>query len=235
MGSSDMAAMAAVTASTVELTFGLMLAVMRRIAQTDAAIRAGGWPSVLGHTLARKKLGILGVGRIGRQVARIARPFDMEILGWGPTLTDERAAQSGAKRMDLDLLLEAADVVSVHLKLSDESRRLLDEARLRRIGPRGILVNTARGAIVDEAALTKVLSERALAGAGLDVFVEEPLPASSPLRRLDNLVLTPHLGWPADLTYRCMAEAVVQIVEAYLDGAYDRVVNPEALAHRRRA
>jgi phosphoglycerate dehydrogenase-like enzyme len=100
---------------------------------------------------------------------------------------------------------------------------------------RGILVNTARGAIVDEAALARVLSERALAGAGLDVFVQVPHPPTSPLRRLDNLVLTPHLGWPADLTYRCMAEAVVQIVEAYLDGAYDRAVNPEALAHRRRA
>ena len=133
---------------------------------------------------------------------------------------------------DLDTLLEASDIVSIHLKLSEQSRGFLDEARLRRIGPRGVLVNTARGAIVDEGALARVLEERALGGAALDVFVDEPLPADSPLRRLENVVMTPHLGWPADLTYRYMAEAVVQIVEAYLDGSCDRALNPEAMHHR---
>jgi phosphoglycerate dehydrogenase-like enzyme len=235
MGSSDMASMVEMTASTVELTFGLMMAVMRRIAQTDRAIRDGAWPSPLGHTLRGKRLGILGLGRIGREIARIARGFGMELLAWGPSLTPERAAESGATRMDLDPLLEAADVVSIHLKLSDQSRRLLDEARLRRIGGRGVLVNTARGAIVDEAALARVLAEGALGGAGLDVFVEEPLPADSPLRKLENVVLTPHLGWPADFTYRLMAEAVVRIVEAYLDGKLDRALNPEARENRQRA
>jgi phosphoglycerate dehydrogenase-like enzyme len=233
MGSSDMASMTEMTASTVELTFGLMLASMRRIAETDRAIRDRRWPSVLGHTLRGKKLGILGLGRIGREVARISRAFGMDVRAWGPSLNEERAAESGATRMDLDELLEAADVVSVHLKLSDQSRHLLDEARLRRIGPRAVLINTARGAIIDEAALGRVLAEGALGGAGLDVFAEEPLPEDSPLRKLDNVVLTPHLGWPADLTYRLMAEAVVQIVEAYLDGRYERAVNPEALAQRR--
>jgi phosphoglycerate dehydrogenase-like enzyme len=234
MGSSDMEAMTELTASTVELTFALMLAVMRSVAQTDRAIREGAWPSPLGHTLRGKRLGVLGLGRIGREIARIARAFGMELLAWGPTLTDERAAESDAKRMELDALLEAADVVSIHLKLSDTSNGLLDEARLRLIGPRGVLVNTARGAIIDEAALARVLAEGALGGAGLDVFVEEPLPAGSPLRRLDNVVMTPHLGWPADFTYRLMAEAVVRIVEAHLDGRLDRVANPEAREHRRR-
>jgi len=232
MGSSNLDSMSAMAASTIELTFGLMLALLRRIPEADRGIRDGAWPSRLGYTLSGKKLGILGLGRIGREVARIARAFDMEILAWGPTLTDERAAAAGARRLELDELLEAADIVSVHVKLSDDSRGLLDEARLRRIGPRGWLINTARGAIVDESALGRLLAEGALGGAGLDVFTVEPLPADSVLRRLDNVVLTSHLGWPADQTYRYMAEAVVRIVESYLDGTYDGAVNREALANR---
>ena len=234
MGSSDMTAMTDIAASTIELTFGLMMALLRRIPQTDRDIRDGRWPSVLGQTLRGKRLGILGLGRIGREVARIALGFGMKVLAWGPTLTPARAADAGVERMELEPLLEAADIVSVHLKLSDQSRGLLDESRLRRIGPRAVLVNTARGAIVDEAALARVLEERALGGAALDVFIEEPLPADSPLRKLDNVVMTPHLGWPADLTYRYMAEAVVRIVEGYLDGSHDRALNPEALQQRPR-
>jgi phosphoglycerate dehydrogenase-like enzyme len=233
MGSSDMAAMTDMTASTVELTFGLMLALLRHIPEGDRALRSGEWPSPLGLTLKGKRLGILGLGRIGREVARISKAFGMEVLAWGPTLTDERAAEAGAQRLELNALLEASDVVSVHLKSTAQSRGLLDEAHLRRIGPKSFLVNTARGAIVDEVALATVLEQRALGGAALDVFTSEPLPAGSPLRNLDNIVLSPHLGWPADLTYRTMAEAVGQIVEAYLDGSYDRALNPEALEHRR--
>ncbi len=232
MGSSDTNDMSSMAASTIELTFALMLAVLRHVPQTDRAIRDGGWPSPLGYTMHGKRLGILGRGRIGRQVAQFAKAFGMELLAWGPTLTDARAAEVGAKRMDLDELLDAADIVTIHVKLSDQSRGLLDEKRLRRIGPRGVLVNTARGAIVDEAALARTLADGSLGGAGLDVFVVVPLPESSPLRRLENVVMTPHLGWPADLTYRLMAEAVVRIVEGYLDGTYDRAVNPEAKSRR---
>jgi phosphoglycerate dehydrogenase-like enzyme len=228
MGSSDRDSMIDLTASTVELTFALMLAVMRRVPQTDRAVREGRWPSVSGHTLRGKRLGILGLGRIGREIARVAKAFGMELLAWGPTLTVERAAASGAIYMDLDALLEASDVVSIHLKLSPESTGLIDEARLRRIGPSGFLINTARGAIVDEDALARVVGARALGGAGLDVFGSEPLPADSPLRRLENVVLTPHLGWIADLTYRLMAESVVRIIETYLDGADVRALNPQA-------
>lgn len=234
MASSDMQAMGAIARSTIELTFGLMIAVLRRIPQADQAMRRGEWPSFAGRTLAGKTLGILGLGRIGREVARIAQAFGMQVLAWGPTLDAERAARSGAKFLELDALLEQADVVSVQLKLSEDSRGLLDERRLRLIGPSGVLVNTARGAIVDEKALAHVLAEGALGAAGLDVFSEEPLPAASPLRRLDNVVLTSHLGWPADLTYTTMAQAVVAIVESYLDGDYARAVNPEALQHRTR-
>ena len=225
MASSNVATMGRIAHSTIELTFGLMIAVLRRIPQTDRAMRDGKWPSFAGRTLAGKSLGILGLGRIGREVAKLAAAFRMEVLAWGPTLTPERAALSGATYLELDRLLAEADIVTVHLKLSGESRGLLNEGRLRRIGPEGVLINTARGAIVDEAALVRVLSEGALGAAGLDVFEEEPLAADSPLRALDNVVLTSHLGWPADLTYRTMAESVVAMIESYLDGTYTGAVN----------
>jgi phosphoglycerate dehydrogenase-like enzyme len=237
MASSDMETMGFIARSTIELTFGLMLAVLRRIPQTDQAMRRGEWPSFAGRTLAGKKLGILGLGRIGREIAQLAQAFRMQVLAWGPTLTAERAAASGATFLELDALLAEADIVTVQLKLSDESRGLLNEKRLRLIGPKGVLINTARGAIVDERALARVLADGALGAAGLDVFAEEPLALDSPLRRLENAVLTSHLGWPADLTYRTFAQAAVGIVEAYLDGKYTSAVNPDALRHpkRRRA
>src|SRR5262245_25634029 len=233
MASSDVQAMGGVARSTIELTFGLMLAVMRRIPQTDQAMRRGEWPSFAGRTLSGKKLGILGLGRIGREVAVLAKAFGIQVLAWGPTLTAERAAKSGATFMELDALLQAADLVTVQLRLSDESRGLLDERRLRLMRPHAVLINTARGAIVDEAALARILQEGALAAAGIDVFAEEPLSRDSPLRRLDNVVLTSHLGWPADSTYRTMAEGMVSIIEGYLDGRYDKAINPEALKNRR--
>jgi len=232
MASSDLQEMGSIARSTIELAFGLTLAVLRRIPQADAAMRRGEWPSFAGRTLAGKTLGILGLGRIGREVATLAQAFGMQVLAWGPTLTAERAARSGATFMELDALLEQADIVTVQLRLSEQSRGLLNAERLRRIGSRGVLINTARGAIVDEEALARALAQGELGAAGLDVFAEEPLPADSPLRRLDNVVLTPHLGWPADLTYTTMARAAVAIVEAYLDGQYAGAVNPEALQHR---
>ncbi len=234
MGSSNaLAPSAGMTSSTVELTFALMLALLRNIPAGQRSLCDGGWAPTLGRTLFGKKLAILGLGRIGRDVATIARAFGMELLAWGPTLTDERAAASGARRCpELDDALAQADIVTVHLALSETSRGLLDERRLRLIGPRGYLVNTARGAIIDEAALARVLAEKAIAGAALDVFVAEPLPEASPLRRLDNVVMSPHVGWIADQTYRCFGEAVVQIVEQYLDGTYANAINPEATARR---
>jgi phosphoglycerate dehydrogenase-like enzyme len=232
MAGSEAQSMASIARSTIELGFGLMLAVLRRIPQTDQAMRRGEWPSFAGRTLHGKTLGILGLGRIGRQVALLAQAFGMQVIAWGPTLTPERAAAAGATFMELDELLQAADVITVQLKLSDESRGLLDERRLRLMRRQAVLINTARGAIVDEAALIRVLQEGAIAGAGLDVFVQEPLSRESPLRRLDNVVLTSHLGWPADLTYRYMAEGMVGIIEAYLDGNYEKAINPEALKQR---
>ena len=218
--------------STTELAFGLILAVMRRIPQSDHAMRRGEWPLVLGYVLKGKTLGILGLGKIGTEVAAIARAFGMSVIAWGPTLTVERASQSHAKYMELEDVLKNADVISIHLKLSEQSKNLLNEERLRLMKRSAYLVNTARGAIVDEPGLVKVLQEGALAGAALDVFVEEPMPANHPLLTLANVVVTPHLGWPTDSGFEGFAENAVTNILDYLDGKLTRVINPEALDRR---
>jgi len=218
--------------STTELAFGLMLAIMRRIPQTDAAMRRGDWPLVLGHVLKGKTLGILGLGKIGTEVATVARAFGMQVIAWGPTLTDERAARSGASFMPLEEVLKAADVVSIHLALSEQSRNLLSEARLRLMKKSAYLVNTARGAIIDETALVKILRENAIAGAALDVFVDEPLPKNHPLLELENVVLTPHLGWPTDSGFEGFANNAVANILDYMEGKLTRALNPEALQYR---
>jgi D-3-phosphoglycerate dehydrogenase len=220
--------------STTELAFGLMFAIMRRIPQSDCAMRRNEWPMVLGYVLKGKTLGILGLGRIGTEVAAIARAFDMKVIAWGPTLTAERAAKANATYLSLDEVLQTADVVSVHLALSDQSRNLLNEARLRLMKKSAYLINTARGAIVDETALVKVLKEKAIAGAALDVFVEEPLPKNHPLTELDNVVLAPHLGWPTDLSFEHFAGNAVANILDYMAGKLTRALNPEALQHRRK-
>ena len=219
--------------STTELTFGLMLAVMRRIAQSDRAMRRGEWPLLLGYVLKGKTLGILGLGRIGKEVAAIAHAFGMKVIAWGPTLTADRAAKSDAVFMPLEDLLKAADVVSIHLALSEQTKNLLNEARLRLMKKSAYLVNTARGAIVDEIALVKILQEKAVAGAALDVFSEEPLSKNHPLLELDNVVLTPHLGWPTDSGFVGFAENAVANILDYMDGKLTRALNPEALKNRR--
>ncbi len=220
--------------STAELTLALMMAVMRGIPQSDRAIRGGQWPLTLGHCLYGKTLGLLGLGRGGAQVARLAAAFGMRVLAWSANLTRQRAAAAEAERRALDALLAESDVVSVHLTLSERTRGLLDEKRLRQMRPTAYLVNTSRGAIVDEAALARLLGERALAGAALDVFVQEPLPAGHPFTRLDNLVMTAHLGWPTDLTYRTFSDDCARQIRKYLEGDYAEVQNPEALARRPR-
>ncbi len=220
--------------STTELTFGLMLDVMRKISQGDQAMRRGEWPFILGYVLKGKTLGILGLGKIGTEVAAIARAFGMNVIAWGPTLTQERAAKSNAKFLSLEEVLQSADVVSVHLKLSDDSKNLLNEARLRLMKKSAYLVNTARGAIVDEMALVKILQERAIAGAALDVFVEEPLPKNHMITQLDNVVLTPHLGWPTDSGFEGFAENAVTNILDYMQGKLTRALNPEAMNRRRK-
>ena len=207
------------SASVPELTFALMLAVLRRIHPLAGELAAGDWPEAMGGTLAGRTLGLLGLGRHGRPVARIAAAFGMGVLAWdrtpGRAYADD---ESVAERLPLDDLLERADVVSVHLKLSPESTGLLDRDRLARMKPGAILVNTARGAIVDEPALVDALRSGRLAGAGLDVFATEPLPAGHPLRTAPNVVLTPHIGWKVEEVFAEWAEIAADQLAAWLDG-----------------
>ena len=197
-------------------------------------MRRGEWPLTLGYVLKGKTLGILGLGKIGTEVAAIARAFGMKVIAWGPTLTQERAAKSSATFMPLEDVLRSADVVSVHLKLSEDSKNLLNDTRLRLMKKTAYLVNTARGAIVDELALVKILQEKAIGGAALDVFVQEPLPKNHPIIQLDNVVLTPHLGWPTDSGIEGFAENAVTNILDYMAGKLTRALNPEALNHRRK-
>jgi phosphoglycerate dehydrogenase-like enzyme len=165
-----------------------------------------------------KTFGVVGLGRVGAHAARIAAAFGMKVLGWGPRLTAERARSAGAQMAALDDLLAAADVVSIHASLTPESRGLIDARRLALMKPSAYLVNTARGPIVGESALVAALRERRIAGAGLDVFDEEPLPQGHPLTTLDNVVLAPHIGWPTDQGYERFAESACDVLLAFLDG-----------------
>ena len=219
--------------STVELTIALMLALLRQIPQSDRRIREGRWEGQwsIPHSrvLNGRTLGILGLGRIGRQVARLARDgFGMEVLAWSRSITQARAAEVGAQAVSLEEALSRPDVVSVHLALNEGTVGLLDAPKLRLMKPGAYFINTSRGAVLDEATLVKLLTEGKLAGAALDVFTEEPLPATNPLTKLENVVLTPHIGWPSDASYAAFAEATTKNIEAYLDGAAPNVVNPEA-------
>ena len=192
--------------SAAELAFGLMIAVMRQIPSVDREVKRGRWPTPMTRVLHDKTLGIVGMGRIGRYIAKIAAAFEMKVLAWGRRLTPEEAASAGAERRELDDLLTSSDIVSIHATLSDETRGLIDARRLGLMKLTSYLINTARGPIVDEAALCAALSSGQIAGAGLDVFDEEPLLSGHPLTKISNVVLTSHLGWPTDAMYTQMRQ-----------------------------
>ncbi len=211
---------------TTEMTWGLILAAARHLPQEDRAMRAGRWQTTLGITLHGRTLGILGLGRLGSRVARIGHAFGMQVQAWSPTLDDARAALSDARRVELETLFETSDIISVHLAMSEQTRHLVNADRIARMRPGAILVNTARGEIIDEDALVLALQQKRLGGAALDVFQREPLPASHPLLALDNVVLSPHLGYVTEETYRIFFHDTVENIACYLKGAPVRVVLP---------
>jgi phosphoglycerate dehydrogenase-like enzyme len=215
--------------ATPELAMGLMLAVTRRIALEDRRMRQGSWQSTVGTVLRGKTLGLLGLGRVGSQVAALGAAFGMTIIAWSPNLTDERAAAAGARRVDKDELFRTGDIVSIHLVLGERSRGVVGAREIALMRPNAFLINTARGPIVNEAALIDALRRGAIAGAALDVYDEEPLPADHPFRVMDNVVLTPHLGYVSEEGYRGFYAETVENVLAFLDGKPIRVLNPEAL------
>lgn len=207
-------------AAIPELTFALAVAALRMIPAAHHSMVDGKWQPFMGRTLGGRTLGILGYGRHGTNVARIAKAYGMKVLVW--QRTEGGPVQGDVERVGLDELLAESDVVSIHLKLSDESRGLLDAKRLAQMKPGSILVNTSRGAIVDEDALIAALQTGPLSAGALDVFTHEPLAADSLLRTLPNVVLTPHIGWTVEEVLSEFAEIAADQLEQYLAGTLGR-------------
>jgi D-3-phosphoglycerate dehydrogenase len=200
--------------AVADLTLGLLLCVARRICQSDKTIRRGQWERTIGLDLEGKTLGIIGLGSIGKQVAKRALAFDMQVVAYDPIEDHEFATIHGISYVDRDQLLEVSDFVSLHLPLTQETHGYIGERELRRMKPTAYLINTARGAIVDERALYRALREGWIAGAALDTFVQEP-PLGSPLLELDNVVMTPHIGGWTDGAMGAMArQAATEVIRA---------------------
>ena len=216
-----------VTSGTPELTWGMVIALHRHLETELGNIRGGGWQTTVGTELAGRRLGLLGLGRLGSVVARYGRAFEMDVLAWSPHLTTERAAEHGAEcAADLDDLFRRSDVVSIHMPLSGRTRGLVGAEQLALLGPHGRLVNTSRGPIVDEDALVDALREGRIAGAAMDVYGTEPLPADHPLRTLPNALPTPHIGYVTEQNYATCFTGVVEDIVGWLDGAPVREIQP---------
>ena len=207
-----------------ELTWALSMASTRNLLAEANSLRAGGWQVGLGGDLYGKTLGILGLGSIGQKVAQFGQAFGMHVIAWSENLTPERAAQAGVTWVSKQALFEQADILSVHLVLSERSRGLVDAQALGWMKPGARLVNTARGPIVDEQALIHALETGRLAGAALDVFAEEPLPVDHPFRRLPNVLATPHVGYVSEQNYRQFYAQMIEDIHAWASGGPIRVL-----------
>jgi phosphoglycerate dehydrogenase-like enzyme len=210
---------------TAELTWGLILATTRHIPREDASVRAGGWQETVGTDLAGARLGVIGLGGQGSQVARIGLAFGMDVVAWSQNLTDERAAEVGVRRVERDELFATSDVVTIHLLLSKRTRGLITADDLALMKHTAVLINTSRGPIVEQEALLDALHDGSIGGAGLDVFDKEPLPVDHPLRSAPRSVLTPHLGYVTRNTYEVFYRDAVEDVAAFLAGAPVRVLD----------
>jgi D-3-phosphoglycerate dehydrogenase len=221
------------TISAAELTCALILACVRRIPQADRSMKSGEWDrkSFTGTELYGKTLGLVGAGRIGGEVARRARAFGMRVCAYDPYLTPERAQALDLELLPLDEVIERADVISLHVPLTEHTSGLIGAERLARMKKGAIIVNAARGGVIDEHALAEALQSGHLGGAALDVYAEEPLPADHPLRNLPNVVLTPHLGASTEEAQQNVALEIAEAVRAALtEGDYTRAVNAPAIA-----
>ena len=214
--------------STIELTWGLILAVARSLNREDALVRAGGWQLGLGTVLSGKTLGIVGLGNLGTRMIPVAKAFGMNVTAWSRNLSAERAEEFGAQLLSREEFFSTADVVTVHLKASPRSARYIGRAELGLMQPTAFLVNTSRGSLVDEEALIEALERDTIAGAGLDVFATEPLPASHRFRSLNNVVLSPHKGYVTHETYEDYFRGYVENIDAFLRGSPIRVLTAGA-------
>jgi len=222
---------AGIANATPELTWGVLIATVRHMSVEDRRMRTGGWQSTVGTILAGRTLGLLGLGRIGKRMAAYGRAFDMNVIAWSQNLTDETAVSVGARRVTKDELFRLSDVLSIHVVLSERTRGLVAACDLALMKPTSYLINTSRGPIVVEADLIAALRSGRIAGAGLDVFDIEPPPADHPFRSMDNVTISPHLGYVTHETLRAFYTDTLDALVAFADGEPIRVANPPALEH----
>jgi len=216
----------AVGSPTSGIAIGLMLELTRRIGYENARMKAGvPWQTTIGQDLEGLTLGVLGLGKLGTRTARIAQAFGMKVIAWSQNLTPEKCQEAGVAYAGKDDLFRQADMVTIHLVLSQRTRGLVGAKELALMKPSAYIINTSRGPIIEEAALLAALRGKAIAGAGLDVFDVEPLPLEHPLRKMDNVVLTPHLGYVAMQNYRAYFAGMVDDIRAFLDGKPVRVID----------
>ena len=202
---------------TIEFTWALILAAARHIVTESNSVRSGGWQQTVGTDLGGKTLGVLGLGRIGSQVARVGNAFGMNLIAWSQNMTPEAAKAAGAILVSKDELFEQADILTIHLVLSRRTRGLVGAAELERMKPTALLINASRGPIVEEEALISVLKSKRIAGAAIDVFDIEPMPPSHPFRKLDNVLATPHLGYVSHGLYKTFYEDTVVNIRKWFD------------------
>jgi phosphoglycerate dehydrogenase-like enzyme len=210
--------------STPELTWGVILALLRQLPAEVNSVRSGGWQVAVGGDLLGRTLALMGLGNIGTQMAKIGQAFGMKVIAWSQNLTEEKAAAAGARLVDKDTLFREGDVVCVHTVLSTRTRGLVTAHELGLMKKTAYLINTSRGPIVDEAALIDVLTRKAIAGAALDAYVPEPLPADHPFRTLTNVIATPHIGYVTEDTYRIFYGETVDNIGSFLGGKPVRVI-----------
>lgn len=215
--------------TTAELAWGLILGLARKIPEEDKATRAGHWQTSVGMSVADKTLGIVGLGKVGGHVAKIGLAFGMDVIAWSQNLTQGRCAEIGVQLATKEELFRKADFISVHLVLSDRTRGLIGGEEFSLMKPSAYLVNTARGPIVQQAALIEALESGAIGGAGIDVYDSEPLPASHPMRNLPRSIITPHLGFVTDTNYKLWYGQIVEDIEAWMAGEAVRVLNPDVV------
>jgi phosphoglycerate dehydrogenase-like enzyme len=205
-------------APTIEIAWGLILSAARNLSREDALMRRGGWQERLGFSLHGKTLGIVGLGNLGKRMADVGKAFGMNVVAWSQNLTSERAAAAGVTRVEKDELMSRADVITIHLVLSDRTRGLIGTREFDLMKPSAIIVNTSRGPIIDETAMIEALKKKQILAACLDVFNVEPLPADHILRCLDNAILSPHLGYATQGNYRTYFADTIEAIQAWRAG-----------------
>lgn len=213
--------------ATVELAWGLILGMMRHIPAESAAMRDGAWQTRLGNALYGRTLGLVGLGKLGRRMAKVAQTFGMKVIAWSPNLTQERAAEGGAVYADKETLFSTSDIVSLHLVLAQSTTGIVGVDDLARMQSHALLINTSRGPLVDQKALLAALSDRRIGGAGIDVYDREPLSAAAPIRKAPHTLLTPHLGYSVQETFESFYRQTVENLDGWLDGTPIRLATPE--------